>query len=77
MGWEQGMNGAFFEEDYVYEPNPFYDGHVNNRMRRASGDCVCDTCGREYRRHPREPHEAGPEHEPYLERLCDGSLVKL
>jgi len=53
-------------DDAVY---PFYDGHVQARWRRASGDCVCETCGREFWRHP------------YLDevdhRLCDGTVVHL
>lgn len=48
------------------------------RMRRASGDCVCDTCGKAYYRHPfAREHLSGIDGAPYLHRLCDGSLVKL
>lgn len=38
---------------------------------RASGDCLCLDCGREYRR-----HSVDVDH-PYLNVLCDGSVVKL
>lgn len=51
-----------------------------HRMRRADGDVVCTACGKQYRRHPfaREPHNlSGIDGEPFLHRLCDGSLVKL
>lgn len=47
---------------------------------RASGDCVCQTCGNEYRRHPDDP-ELGWSGDgtlrPFLKRLCDGTKVKL
>ena len=38
---------------------------------RAGGDCVCDGCGRKYYDHPQFPPA------PFLNQLCDGSLVKL
>jgi len=38
---------------------------------RVCGDCLCLDCNREYRRHPAEV-----EH-PFLNVLCDGSVVKL
>lgn len=42
---------------------------------RAGGDCVCEECGRTYYQHPVElvPDTDGL----YLNRLCDGKLVKL
>jgi hypothetical protein len=45
-------------------------GHVDRD--RAGGDCVCMHCGRKYYDHP----QARPDW-PYLNLLCDGSLVKL
>lgn len=56
---------------------PFYDGHVQERVRRASGDCVCERCGLKYWRHPFEESIIGWMGLPFLHRLCDGSLVKL
>ncbi len=38
---------------------------------RAGGDCLCDHCGRKYYDHPQLSAA------PYLNQLCDGSLVKL
>jgi hypothetical protein len=62
----------------VYDPYPFNDEHVQNRMRRASGDCGCDACGKPYRKHPHEPTIlSGIDGTPFLHQLCDGSLVKL
>lgn len=59
-------------------PYPFHDGHVQNRMRRASGDCVCELCSKPYWQHPNdETHLSGIDGAPYLRILCDGSLVKL
>jgi hypothetical protein len=46
------------------------------RSRRTSGDSECKACGRPHRQHPR----GGPigwGGEQFLNRLCDGSLVKL
>lgn len=57
---------------------PFHDGHVQERIRRADGECVCDSCARPYRKHPLEPSIlSGSDDAPFLHRLCDGSLVKL
>ena len=44
---------------------------VNGDYVRAGGDCVCETCGRTYWRHPvLDPYS-------WLHVLCDGLLVKL
>ncbi len=43
---------------------------------RASGDCVCAWCGREYRKHPLDPYELY-DGWPWLTVLCDGRRVKL
>lgn len=51
-----------------------WKGYVD--MRRASGDVICEPCGREYRKHP----SVGPKCSAgaqWLHKLCDGSLVKL
>jgi hypothetical protein len=42
---------------------------------RAGGGCVC-RCGLEYRNHPRGG-PIGYDGEQFLNRLCDGRLVKL
>jgi hypothetical protein len=44
--------------------------------RRAGGGVICRQCGREYRDHPRGG-EPGYDGEQFLNRLCDGRLVKL
>jgi hypothetical protein len=56
---------------------PWHDGHVQERIRRASSDCVCDRCGLKYWWHPFEDSIVGDMQLPFLRRLCDGSLVKL
>lgn len=43
---------------------------------RADGRCICDICGKEYRKHPFSDHLSYNQ-EPYLNKLCDGTLVKL
>lgn len=60
-------------------------GHVQDvpdgddrEMFRASGDCVCETCGKEYRKHPFASRPvSGIDGLPYLYVLCNGKLVKL
>jgi hypothetical protein len=44
--------------------------------RRANGGSECKVCGREYRKHPKGG-PLGVGDEQFLNRLCDGSLVKL
>lgn len=46
---------------------------------RASGDCICDACGEDYYSHSpaEERHNLSYDGNPFLHRLCDGSLVKL
>ena len=43
---------------------------------RADGNCICEICGKEYKKHPFSENLSWLD-EPYLNRLCDGSLVKL
>lgn len=42
---------------------------------RASGACLCETCGKPYSKHPYTAHRFNDA--PYLNRLCDGTVVKL
>src|SRR3990172_8825365 len=44
---------------------------------RAGGDCICHQCGQTYLEHPLADEYRSWEDEPYLNRLCDGRLVKL
>ena len=44
--------------------------------QRASKDAICETCHREYWRHPMAEY-LSHDGTPYLHRLCCGSLVKL
>jgi len=43
---------------------------------RASGDCVCEICGRNYYKHMFTEHRDSND-EPFLNKLCDGRIVKL
>ena len=43
---------------------------------RASGECICETCGMQYYDHPLADDLPGYDG-PFLHRLCDGQLVKL
>ena len=47
---------------------------------RASGECICETCGKTYYRHPMGgpfTESMGYERRQWLHRLCNGDLVKL
>ena len=44
---------------------------------RAGGDVRCEECGRQYRKHPHAKEYLDWNGDPYLRKLCDGSLVKL
>jgi hypothetical protein len=52
-------------------PEPIGDG------LRASGECVCETCGQLFFDHPDEWRRVGFGEVPFLNILCDGTLVKL
>jgi len=63
--------------------NPFKNlaaetsGHANPpQFRRTSGGVICETCGKEYRRHPHSEHRDWND-DPFLNVLCNGDLVKL
>lgn len=43
---------------------------------RASGGCVCK-CGKRYDHHPMAKEHLDFNGEPFLNRLCNGDLVKL
>lgn len=45
-------------------------------FRRTSGSVICLTCGKEYRRHPSSEHKDW-NGDPFLNKLCNGDLVKL
>lgn len=44
---------------------------------RASGDCICHVCKVAYRHHPFAEEHIDQSGDPFLNRLCDGTLVKL
>ena len=53
---------------------------IDRRMMRTSGDCICEQCGKEHRKHPFIDDvltniEFRPQ--PFLHLLCDGTLAKL
>lgn len=52
------------------------ENEVNERMLRANGDVVCESCGRTYREHPMVDDYLFYD-EPYLYAICDGTLAKL
>lgn len=51
-------------------------GEDQPAFRRTSGSVICEACGKEYRRHPHSEHRDFDDN-PFLNRLCNGDLVKL
>ena len=49
---------------------------MDHSWRRASGEVVCLACGEKYKKHPLSDYPVDWQGEPWLRRLCDGSLVK-
>lgn len=43
---------------------------------RAAGNAVCDQCGKDFNRHPMDTVHLGYDGHPWLNKLCDGRLVK-
>lgn len=50
------------------EPVDFY---------RASGECICPDCNKEYWRHPSDRENVDFNGHPFLRILCNGDRVKL
>lgn len=57
----------------VYGPLPKASGEDY----RAGGDCLCEICGKEYRKHQFDFYELSYTGEPFLHVLCNGDRVKL
>ncbi len=45
--------------------------------KRAGGEAICEVCGKTFNRHPLELKYLSNSGEPYLNRICNGLLVKL
>ncbi len=50
---------------------------LHHQVRRASGSAVCNLCQKSYGQHKYERSILNPEGKPYIQRLCNGDLVKL
>ena len=50
---------------------------LTHQVRRASGDMICGVCQKTYYRHKMELALLDPKGEPFVNRLCNGDLVKL
>ena len=62
----------------AHNTNDFLARSEPGSFIRASGDCVCTHCGREYQKHPHDPYELSSiDSHPFLRVLCDGRRVKL
>lgn len=44
---------------------------------RASGECICEICGKTYYEHPLDETELDQNDEPFMNILCNGDRVKL
>lgn len=54
----------------------YFDAQNHDDPRRASQNAVCEFCDQFFRKHPFSEHR-DQDGNPYLNKLCDGSLVKL
>jgi hypothetical protein len=53
------------------------DEEIARDMIRASGDCICEECGKKYYDHPYIENNLDGEGHPYLHITCNGLIVKL
>ena len=47
------------------------------KFYRASGDCICEVCGKKYYDHPMDSEITDQDGNKYLNILCNGDRVKL
>lgn len=57
------------------EPAAAQGGEVD--YIRASGECVCAACGKDYFHHPPDTSVLGYDGRPFLRIVCGGQRVKL
>ena len=57
----------------LYGPLP----KQTREIYRAAGGCICNICGKEYRKHPLDHYEESYDGYFYLNVLCNGDRVKL
>lgn len=75
----RGTTIEIFEKDERKDVDAMIDSAIERLAedsRRANGGSECKQCRKEYRKHPRGG-PIGYGGEQFLNRLCDGSLVKL
>lgn len=53
------------------------DEEIARDMIRASGDCICEKCGKKYYDHPYIENALDGEGHPYLHVICNNLIVKL
>ena len=53
------------------------DDEIDKLMFRASHLCECSICGKEYWDHPLVGNTRDFQGTPFLNFICDGSIVKL
>ena len=82
-GWNQHnmtRDGQTAPEDYGDSGGVsrfFKQVHESPEGFRASGDCLCPGCGKEYWEHPHDYGQMDSEGAPILHALCNGDRVKL
>lgn len=53
------------------------EDEIARKMRRTSGEMICAICGKDYYHHPYVSEARDGENHPYLNIICDSSIVKL
>ena len=56
---------------------PLTEDEISNKAIRAGGDVVCSICNKKYYDHPFIENCLDNEGRPYLNIICDGTIVKL
>ena len=69
------INTNMFDWDEFYKTASEND--IEEKVVRASKDCICPVCNKEYGKHIMDNITLSYTGEPYLHRICIGILAKL
>lgn len=53
------------------------EDEIEKRFHRMNGDVVCEFCEEKAYKHPLDKRILSFDDEPYLHRMCNGTLAKL
>jgi hypothetical protein len=75
----EGRRNVLDENELVtlYWQNHGVGAFLHHQVRRASGDMLCETCRKPYHAHRLDRSVLDQDQRPFVNRLCNGDLVKL